>query len=66
MVATSLGDLVSIVPQDQSLHKLQQVLDGFGVWVGQPKACLWARVVTSLVSQGPWGTRLSKEMESAP
>ena len=31
MVATRLGELVSIVPQDQSFHKLQQVLDSLGV-----------------------------------
>lgn len=26
-----------IIPQDQPLHKLQQVLDGVGVRVGQPR-----------------------------
>lgn len=28
VAATSLGDVVGIILQDQSLHQLQQVLDG--------------------------------------
>lgn len=42
-------DPVGTVPQDQSLHKLQQVLDGADVKVGQPKARLWTWVIGKLV-----------------
>ena len=31
-------DAVAIVPQDKSLHALQQVTDGEDIWVDKPKA----------------------------
>ena len=46
MAVTGLGDLVGIVPQDQSLHQLQLVLDRVDARVGQPKAGLWAWIAT--------------------
>ena len=52
MAALSLGDSGDIVPQDQSLHKLQQVLDGVDVRVGQPKALLWDWVIAEQVNLG--------------
>ena len=44
-----MKDLQSI-SQDQSLHDLQQVLDGIDVRVSQPQAWLWAWLVPELVS----------------
>ena len=55
VAATSFGDLVVIVPQDQSLHQLQEFLDRVDARVGQPKAWLWACLVAKLVSPDPWG-----------
>lgn len=38
MLFLSHGGPVVIAPQDQYLHELQQVIDGVGISVGQPKA----------------------------
>ena len=38
LVALSHGDPVTVVPQDQSLHVLQQITDGVDVGVSQVKA----------------------------
>ena len=46
MAAAGLGDLAGIVPQSQSLHQFQLVLDRVDARVGQPKAWLWAWIVT--------------------
>ena len=40
VAALSLGDLAGIVPQNQSLHELQQDPDWENSRVGQPKALL--------------------------
>ena len=54
MAALSLRDLVGIIPQDQSLQELLQVLGEVDARVGQPQAWLWAWVVAKLISPGHW------------
>lgn len=46
---------MAIVPQDQSLHKLQQNLDGVDARVGQPKAHYWAWVLGRQARWSHWG-----------
>lgn len=55
VVTLSHGGLAGIVPQGQSLRELQQVLDGVGVKVDQPKAQPWAWVVSELLNLSIWG-----------
>ena len=52
VAALSHRDSAGIFPRDQSLHDLQQVLDGVNVRVGQPKARLGAWMVVELVNPG--------------
>ena len=49
----SLGDLAGLVPLDQFLYQLQQVLDGVDARASQSKAQLWAWMGAKLVSLGP-------------
>lgn len=53
-------DPVDIILQDQSLHNLQQVLEGVVIRVGQPKTRLWTWVAVELVSPGPRATQLRR------
>lgn len=48
----SHGDPVAMVPHNQSLHALKQIIDRIDVGGGQLKALMWAWVVAELVSQG--------------
>ena len=49
------GDPSGIIPQDQALYKLQQVLDGVNVRVGKPMVRLWAWVGAELFRVNHWG-----------
>ena len=55
---------MAVVPQDQSLHALQQVTDGENIRVDQPKAQDASRFGSRTHWSGPLGLKPSKEMQS--
>ena len=56
-----LGDPEAIIPQDQSIHQLLQVLDGVDARVGQPKPWAVGLVGNRAVQSGPLGIPASGE-----
>lgn len=46
---------MAAVPQDQSLHNVQHVIDGVDVGETNPKLCMCAWVGAEVVSPGRWG-----------
>ena len=59
----SHGDLMVLFPQDQSLHTLQQVIDGLDIRLGHPKAQDMGQVIAELVNVGHWDWPLRQGAE---
>lgn len=55
MATLSHGDPAGNIPQDLSLHELQQILDWVNVRVDQPQAWLWAYVEVEHINPNHWG-----------
>ena len=53
-----------MVPQDQSLHTLQQVIDEVDLGSSKPRPRMWAWVTAESVSSGLWNSLASGKGQS--